>query len=319
MKTKSNLKRNVCFSLIMALFISCLTVSTVGAAEIIIYNSLYFKGESVKLSANAADLSLPAINMNNRVVSIRIKSATSVALFSRANYEGICKTVKKDVENLMLTEVGMKGISSIKINATCPANQVFKVPHLILFEHNNYKGRQYKLKMNNADLSGQGNMNNMVSSIKIFNMNKASLYSEKNYGGKCQTIRTHIPVMANTMVKNDALSSVKFYTDCKQERFLKIRNNAAAIVKFSWITDDPLDSHKSFKLAVGQEKIINYKVNTKINMTVYYAYPVVGSIANAIVYKEKCNYSFKLKDNHFVVAKGTLLNPSCQNVVIPSF
>jgi len=381
-------------------------VSYTSAVKVIIYDKANFQGTKVKLFSNSSDLRVPTIAMNDKVLSLKIKNASSVALFENINYKGKCQSFTENISDLRIHQVGILGISSIKINADCPEKKAavilyekknyrgeskkitsnttmlaytplhqevssikldgvssvavfsgasyhgncevftssqpnlsktsigdneiesvklngncrFSGPYMFLFEHNNYNGRRFRLINSASDLSSDyaGNLNNKVSSIKMFNMSSAALYGDRDMNGKCHTMKNNIPQMASTVVGNDALSSIRFNAECKEERFLKVRNNSAAVVKFSWLTDDPLHPQESVKLAVGREKIFNYKTGRKLNIIVYFGYPALDTASNFVDWDEKCSYRIKLDDNYFIFAKGTLIKPSCEKVIIPS-
>lgn len=342
MKAKLSSSAKTYLFVIMALFLLSLTVPAVGIAEtaghekaeskgkavvpdvlsnqinpasapktpgVIFYEKKNFRGPSKRITANTHMLSM-------KISSLKLDGVSSVAVFSSSSFNGNCEVFTSDQPNLAATSIGDNTIESAKPNGNCRCSG----PYVFLFEHNNYGGRRFRLTDSSADLSNRfaGNMDNKVSSIKMFNMNSAALYSDKNYNGKCHTMKSHIPNMANTVVKNDALSSIKFKAKCKEERFLKVRNNSAAVVKFSWLTNDPLHPRESVALAVGREKIFNYKLGTKINLIVYFGYPTANTATNMVDFKQKCSYNLTLNENYFVVAKGTLINPKCENVVIPT-
>jgi hypothetical protein len=352
METINRIKENLYFPSIIVLLILCFTVSAINAEEIITKDQ---KDQSFYLSAaGPAAPGTPSlgpaapgtptfgvrfyknnnykgkrkmVNSNNghvplspEISSLKLKGVSSVAVFSGYNYNGNCQVFTSDQPNLSLTSIGDNTIKSVKINGNCKCSG----PYMFLFENNNYTGRRFRLTKGASNLSSKnnGHMNDKVSSIKMFNMDSAALYRNTNYTGQCYTMKSHIPQMASTTVNDNKLSSIRFKSECEdgeKERYLKIRNNAAAVVKFSWQTNDPLWSGKSFTLAVGQTKTIKYKFGTKIDITIYYGYPVPDTASNLIEFDEKCSFSFRLKDNHFIVAKGTLIKASCDNIIIPSF
>lgn len=386
----------------MSLFILILMVSTLSSAEIVIFSEVNFQGRSVTLHVNASDLRVPTICMNDMVRSLKIKNASSVAVFENINFKGKCDTFTADAPNLLIKAVGILGISSIKINATCPVkkagvifyknrnfqgeskritadtnslnfypvksvkldgvstvalfgesdydgncdilaadqpnlnntnllnNEVGSVklngncrcgkPHVILYEGKNYTGRQFRLTSGAPNLSNRywGDMKNKVSSIKMFNMNAAALYKGENYTGKCHTMKNNIPDLSATILGNNGLSSIKFNIQCTKTNFLKMRNNSAAVVRFDWKLEG-FSTWQKKRLAVGQEFILNLDEEERVQLEVYYVYPAMDTASNFQDIVKKCDYTIIMNANHAVFAKGTLINPHCEHVIIPTF
>jgi hypothetical protein len=360
-----------------------------------------FKGKSVTLWTNAPDLRVPTIDLNDKVRSVKIKNATSVAMFENINYKGKCETFTGDVPNLLIKQVGILGISSIKINATCPQKQPGVVffteknfqgesrrvtkdtqdfydfhhvgsvkldgvstvalfaesnydgncdilaadqPNLkntnllnnevgsvklngnchcnkayaIIYTDRNYTGRSFRLTHSVPELSNRywGDMKNKVSSIKIFNMNAAALYPGEDYTGRCHTIKSHIPDLGATPLKDNGLASIRFNSQCRNTYFLKMRNNSAAVVRFDWKFEESSTWEKK-RLAVGQEFILNLDEEERLQLEVYYVYPAMDTATNFQDIVLKCNYKIIMNASHMVLAKGTLINPSCEHVIVP--
>lgn len=387
--------------MVLTVLMLVLVVSTLSSAEVIIYSEMNFQGRSVTLTSNAPDLRLPTINLNDKVRSIRIKNASSVALFTDINYKGKCETFTGDVANLLIKQVGILGVSSIKINAACPQkkagvifykqknfqgeservtadteflsihpvgsvkldgvstvalfakssydgncdilaadesdlnhtnlleNEVRSVKlngncrcnkaYAMLYTGKNYTGRSFRLTHGVPELSNRywGKMKNKVSSIKIFNMNAAALYPGENYQGRCYTIKNHIPDLGQTPLKDNGLSSIKFNFECQNTKMLKLRNNSAAVVRFDWQFDGSSTWEKK-RLAAGRELVLNLEEGKRLKLEVYYIYPAMDTATNFQNIVMKCNYTIIMNTGHMVLAKGTLINPSCEHVIIPN-
>ena len=392
-----SLSRKVFF----AVFTLVILASTLSSAEIVIFSKVNFKGKSVTLAVNTSDLRVPTIDMNDKVRSFKIKNATSVAMFVKINYKGKCETFTGDVPNLLIKQVGIMGISSIKINATCPVKKAgaifyknknfqgeskrvtantgdlffhpvksvkldgvstvalfaksnyqgncdilaadqpnlknthlldnligsvklngnchYNGPYVILYEGKNYSGRPFRLTSGAPNLSNPywGDMKNRVSSIKMFNMNSAALYKDEDYNGKCHTMTGNIPDLGSTTLKNNGLSSIRFNFQCQKTNSLKLRNNSVAVVRFDWKFEESWTWEKK-RLAVGQEIILNLDEEKRLELVVYFVYPVPETNSNFQDIVEKCRYTIIMNSSHAVFAKGSLINPSCQHVIIPS-
>ncbi|MBN2134297.1 MAG: hypothetical protein JW737_01070 [Acidobacteria bacterium] len=389
------------YLIVMFLFLYVF-VSAADAAKVTIYKMKNFNGKSVVLTGDTPNLMDPAINMNDKVNSIKLDNAISVALFEHTNYKGKCQKFTSDVVNLDVHEIGTLGISSIKINADCPPpkngiifydkknyngtskkitsdessliyfkvnsvkldgvssvalftksnyegnchvftsdvpnfdstdmveNEVGSVkmngncnysgPYMFVFEGKNYTGKRYRLTSDAANLDNRYwvKMKNKVSSLKMYNMNSAALFQAEDYNGKCYTMTANIPDMGSTIIKDNKLASIKLNSECgTTTNFLKMRNNSAAVVKFEWKNVE-LSTWEHKRLAAGQEIIMNFDPETNYEVVVYYIYPSASTLNNFQEIKEKCRYTVIMNDNHAIFAKGTLMNPSCDYVTIPS-
>ncbi|HDP94287.1 MAG TPA: hypothetical protein ENN40_02890 [Candidatus Aminicenantes bacterium] len=190
---------------------------------------------------------------------------------------------------------------------------------IIIYSKPNFKGKSVRLQANAPDLSNRfwGDMKNKVSSIKMFNMQSAALFKGENYNGVCHTMKSNIADLSTTTLGNNGLSSIKLAFQCNKTNFLKMRNNSAAVVRFDWKFEDS-SVWETKRLAVGQELILNLDEEERLELVVFFVYPAMDTAGNFQDIKEKCRYTIIMNSSHFVFAKGSLINPSCEHVVVPT-
>jgi hypothetical protein len=276
---------------------------------IIFYDKINYHGTSKRITSDKTDL------IYFKVKSVKLDGISSVALFTKSNYEGNCQVFTSDAPNFNSTDMVNNEVGSVKMNGNCN----FSGPYMYIFEGKNYTGKRYRLTGDAANMDNRYwvVMKNKVSSLKMYNMNSAALYQAEDYNGKCHTMTANIPDMSNTIIKNNKLASIKLKSECHTTtNFLKMRNNSAAVVKFEWKNLE-YGNYEHKRLAVGQEVIMNFDPETNFEVIVYFIYPSTSTVTNFQEIKEKCRYKVIMNENHAIFAKGTLMNPSCEYVTIP--
>ena len=89
------------------------------------------------------------------------------------------------------------------------------------------------------------------------------------------------------------------------------------MVRFDWKFDESSTWEKK-RLAAGRELVLNLDVEKRLKLEVYFVYPAMDTASNFQDIVKKCEYTIIMNSSHIVFARGTLINPSCEHVVVPA-
>jgi hypothetical protein len=134
----------------------------------------------------------------------------NVAVYTKIQRGGRCKNVAagQSIVKLAGTIVGDNAISSVVVGGTCK-------PQIFFFPNGNYGGAFFGTSFDIADLSSRPSAANAVSFVNNVS-HTISLYSQPNYGGRCQNVaaNTGIPTLVRSVVHARAIRSLKVSGPC---------------------------------------------------------------------------------------------------------
>jgi hypothetical protein len=134
----------------------------------------------------------------------------NVAVYTKIQRGGRCQNVAagQGVVNLAGTIVGDNAISSVVVGGTCK-------PQVFFFPKGSYGGAFFGTSSDITDLSSRPSAANAVSFVNNAG-HTISLYSQPNYGGRCQNVaaNTGIPTLARSVVHARAIRSLKTSGPC---------------------------------------------------------------------------------------------------------
>jgi len=134
----------------------------------------------------------------------------NVAVYTKIQRGGRCQNVAagQGIVNLAGTIVGDDAISSVVVGGTCK-------PQVFFFPKGSYGGAFFGTSFDIADLSARPSAANAVSFVNNAG-HTISLYSQPNYGGRCQNVaaNTGIPTLVRSVVHARAVRSLKTSGPC---------------------------------------------------------------------------------------------------------
>jgi hypothetical protein len=277
-----------------------------GGPAVILYEKDNFKGKKVKVFGSAGDLSNAAYNINDQVSSFKlVDGASSVALFEHANYGGNCQAFTSDQSKLKDTNIGNDMVSSVKLNGECNVSG----PHVILYEDNNFGGKQLMIKGDKNDLR-VNNFNDKISSIKMVNVASIAAYKDPEFKGDCQTFTTDALSMAGSKVGNDKISSIRYNKKCDDYRILTVKNSSATLMRYGF--DDGYPNWDRKLLAAGRSDDLNLEPNRPVKVILYLVVPDPNT-GNGYTLDEKCRYTLNMGQDVKITFKGTMFKTWCEN------
>jgi len=93
-----------------------------------LYQHPDFKGASVKVVGEVADLRDGRYNFNNKASAVKLVGNVSrVAVWKDANFVGDCETLTRDFPSLAATTVGNNNVSSLIVDQDCNCKKYIKV------------------------------------------------------------------------------------------------------------------------------------------------------------------------------------------------
>jgi hypothetical protein len=152
---------------------------------------------------------------NDRVSSLRVVNfppGLSVSLYEHPNWGGLGLTVSQDIPDLRpLPWYFNDVISSLKWNDGSST-----APYVMFYEHPGYTGVALTVNapfdINLMKGSPNGDFNDRISSIRVFNGASILVYEHPNWAGSSLLVNTNIPDLRNIAggYYNDAISSMSW-------------------------------------------------------------------------------------------------------------
>ena len=182
-----------------------------AAGSFIVYDSTGRTGTSLDLLSNTSYPDLGLVNFDNTISSISVSGGEMVSLYTEPNFSGTCMTLVASEDNFATLNVGDNTVSSIRTTEGCrgPSSAYVRLHH-----NSSAYVTGINIYENTPDLRPLG-ANDEASEITLYNVNAAAVYSDINYGGRCETI---IPrnqgSLAGTTIGNDAISSIRVNWTC---------------------------------------------------------------------------------------------------------
>jgi hypothetical protein len=134
----------------------------------------------------------------------------NVAVYTKIQRGGRCQNVAagQGIVNLAGTIVGADAISSVVVGGTCK-------PQVFFFPKESYGGAFFGTSFDIADLSARPSAAKAVSFVNNA-ARTISLYSQPNYGGRCQNVaaNTAIATLVRSVVHARAIRSLKVSGPC---------------------------------------------------------------------------------------------------------
>lgn len=155
-----------------------------AAGSFIVYDSTGRTGASLDLVGGTSYPDLGLINFDNAISSISVSGREMVSLYTEPNFSGTCVTPIASEDNFATLNVGDNTISSIRTNEGCcgPSSAYVRLHH-----HSSAYVTGTTIYENTPDLRPLG-ANDEASEITLYNVNAATVNSDINYGGRCETI-----------------------------------------------------------------------------------------------------------------------------------
>ena len=175
--------------------------------SVTLYNVGAFKGASQTYNGNESDLSRSGLG-KDAVVSLRVPRGLLVTLYEHENFRGRWESFSEDDPNLMNNWIGARRASSMRIQVLPPA-MVGRGAGVILYEHNNFGGRQQAFIGDVPDLNGSQIGNDRGSSIRITPGFRVTLYEHPDYRGESEVIQYDDADLANNRIGKDRASSLR--------------------------------------------------------------------------------------------------------------
>jgi hypothetical protein len=273
---------------------------------VILYEKDNFKGKKIKIFGAPNDLSDAAHNFNDKASSFKlVDGASSVALYEHADYKGNCQAFTSNQSKLKDTNIGNDTVSSVKLNGQCDLSG----PLVILYEDNNFGGKQLLVKEDKNDLR-VNNFNDKVSSIKMVDVASIAAYEDPEFKGDCQTFTTDALSMAGTKVGNDKISSIRYNKKCEDYRHLIIKNSSATIMEYRFEYGYPTSDRR--QLTAGKSDDISLQPNRLLNIIIYLVMPDPTAY-HMHTFEEKCRYTLNMSQDVTITFKGTLFKTWCEN------
>ncbi len=163
------------------------------------YGDINYGGWSVTLGAGNYNLNemVAAGIPNDRLSSLKVPAGFKVTLYEHSNFGGLQKVITEDT--LFLSDFNDL-TSSIKV-------ELVDVP--VFYTDANYQGTSIKLSAgsyNLADLTAKGLKNDTLSSVKVPNGYKVTLYNDADFKGNVLVLLQDIAHLGDF---NDRTSSIK--------------------------------------------------------------------------------------------------------------
>lgn len=170
-----------------------------AGAQITLYEHDKFKGRSHAIQGSEGDLKRTQFN---DIASSVVIDSGRWQLCGDVNFRGQC-VILDPGRYASLRSVGMSdAVSSVR-----PAEGGDARQDLVLYEHENYKGRSLNVRRRLDDLGGNG-FNDAASSV-IINSGRWLLCSDAGFRGQCVTLDPGRHASLKAMGMNDAISSVR--------------------------------------------------------------------------------------------------------------
>jgi hypothetical protein len=229
------------------------------SCQLCLYTESNYQGEKHCVKADAASF---ASNLNNSISSLRLEkgacSGGGALIFGNKNYGGKNQEITRSYPDLSVLKRGNgnwnNALSSVKFApnyAELKAQALENVQKLVaqtkpkpvdpatlceicVYKDKNFKGEKQCISGKASSFSGS--LNNSISSVKVFKgacpKGGATLYKDKNYGGKSAFILNSDPdltsVAGSSLNWNNNMSSLKFsdhQRDSMVEAFKKLFRN----------------------------------------------------------------------------------------------
>ena len=144
------------------------------------YTAPDFRGRSETFTIDDPVLNNNAIG-NDGAVSVTVAPGCQVTVFEHFDYRGRSFTFQQDVRDLRYTQFGNRGVSSVRVQCHASGGPGGGYPPS--YEHPGTRG--------------------------------ITLYRDANYGGRYQHFSSHVADLGDSVIGNDAASSVKISQGCR--------------------------------------------------------------------------------------------------------
>ncbi len=175
------------------------------AGGVTLYEQPGFGGHSETFTHSDPRLADNSIR-DNAASSVRVAPGCEAILFEGADYQGRRTWATQDVADLGATDLGSRAASSIQIQ--CRAATIER-RGVSLFTDDSFRGREEKYFDHDASLEDNLVRNDSVSSVKVDQGCRATLYEHTNFQGRSFVATGDVRSLRNTPVGNDSVSSLR--------------------------------------------------------------------------------------------------------------
>ena len=190
------------------------TGCSVRGNEIAVFEDENFEGEciihNVGNFSNALEIGLP----DNFISSVKVGNLLRLVLYRNGGFTGITDIYNANDNALFYDTIGNDTVSSMRVEwkpkgAGCKP----KPTEVAFFIDANYKGQCIIKQIGSyTDAYEIGLTEDMISSLKVGNKVKVTLYTWTGFGGDTATFSRNVPYLGNEPIGNDTVSSLKIMT-----------------------------------------------------------------------------------------------------------
>lgn len=176
---------------------------------VVLFEHESFEGASEVLFEDDSNLVDNPIG-NDRVSSIQIPPGVTVTLYQHKDYQGRAIILKRSHSDLGATRLGNDHLSSIRIRPHgLPAVRPIQARSVVLYEHENFAGRELGVHEDIANLKGGKFRNDSLSSIRVPAGFRVTLYQHAGYRGRSVVLTRDAADLGRSPVGNDQVSSLR--------------------------------------------------------------------------------------------------------------
>jgi len=141
-----------------------------AAGQVTLYDgAISYTGNSLEVHDSIPNLTL--FGFNDSATSIRVSTGEVVSLYEHPNFDGRCVSVRNDVVDLALTNVGRAQASSLRLGSDC-FSESSSAPYVRLYSESNLGGASITAR---HDIPGLRDIGfNDVASSSICRMRRSS-------------------------------------------------------------------------------------------------------------------------------------------------
>ena len=164
-----------------------------------VFQNSNYEGKSITINKEIINFSK---TFNDKISSIKVSYGTQVVLYEHGNFKGKKIIVTRDLPKLSVISMNDK-ISSLQIQ-----DYNIDADAIVVYENSNFKGKYFNLPIEGVfNLKKQSWLNDKISSIRIKEGYKCTIFTDSDFSGKEYSINNSIDNLSNIGF-NDKISSI---------------------------------------------------------------------------------------------------------------